>query len=196
MHVHRFERLWLVGALALIVLFIGTVTYGAVGAGYGMVDATGGEVDPTNTTASENFRAPGVYEGSEPNHYDVYVEAQQFLFVPGTNEPIRIPANSTVTFHVTSPDVLHGFEVVGTNINTMAVPGQVATVTAEFDEPDEYGLVCNEYCGSGHHTMEGTLKVVPESQYSGTSAANDTSANTTMNPDNTTETATATSEVN
>ncbi|MFC7078091.1 cytochrome c oxidase subunit II [Haloarcula halophila] len=165
MHVHRFERLWLVGALTLIVLFIGTVTYGAVGAGYGMVDATGGEVDQTNPTASDNFREPGVYNGSEPNHYDVYIEAVQFAFVPGTSEPIRLPANSTVTFHVTSGDVVHGFEVVGTNINTMAVPGQVATVTVEFDEPGEYGLVCNEYCGSGHHTMEGSLDVVPPAEF-------------------------------
>jgi len=165
MHVHRFERLWLVGALTLIVLFIGTVTYGAVGTGYGMVDDTGGEVDPTNVTASDNFREPGVYHGDEPTHYDVYVESKQFLFVPGTNDPIRVPANSTVTFHVTSTDVMHGFEVVGTNINTMAVPGQVATVTVEFDEPDQYGLVCNEYCGSGHHTMEGSLEVVPRAQF-------------------------------
>jgi len=47
----------------------------------------------------------------------------------------------------------------------MAVPGQVATVTVEFDEPGEYGLVCNEYCGSGHHTMEGRLEVVPPAQF-------------------------------
>ena len=165
MHVHRFERLWLVAALVLIVLFIGTVTYGAAGAGYGMVDDTGGEADPTDPTASENFREPGVYNGSEAGHYDVYVEAKQFLFVPGTSSPIRVPANSTVTFHITSTDVLHGFEVVGTNINTMAVPGQVATVTVEFDDPDTYGLVCNEYCGSGHHTMEGQLQVVPRGQH-------------------------------
>jgi cytochrome c oxidase subunit 2 len=164
-HVHKYERIWLVAALALIVLFIGTVTYGAVGAGYGMVDATGGEVDPTNPTASDNFRESGVYNGSEQNHYDVYIEAVQFAFVPGTSEPVRLPANSTVTFHVTSGDVIHGFEVVGTNINTMAVPGQVATVTVEFDEPGEYGLVCNEYCGSGHHTMEGSLDVVPPAEF-------------------------------
>ena len=168
MHVHRFERLWLVAALAMIVLFIGTVTYGAVGAGYGMVDDTGGQVDPTDATASENFREPGVYNDSEPGHYDVYIEAKQFLFVPGTSDPVRVPANSTVTFHVTSTDVVHGFEVVGTNINTMAVPGQVATVTVKFDEPGEYGLVCNEYCGSGHHTMEGSLDVVPAAQFNQT----------------------------
>jgi cytochrome c oxidase subunit 2 len=66
---------------------------------------------------------------------------------------------------VTSTDVVHGFEVVGTNINTMAVPGQVATITVEFDDPGQYGLVCNEYCGSGHHTMEGSLEVVPPGQF-------------------------------
>ena len=165
MHVHRFERLWLVAAMALIVLFVGTVTYGAVGAGYGMVDAEGGQVDSTNPTSSESFRDPGVYSANESGHYDVYVETRRFAFVPGTAEPIRVPAGSTVTFHVTSVDVLHGFEVVGTNINTMAIPGQKAIVTVEFDEPGDYGLLCNEYCGEGHHDMEGTLQVVPQSEF-------------------------------
>jgi cytochrome c oxidase subunit 2 len=165
MHVHRFERIWLVAALGMIVLFVGTVTYGAAVAGYGMVDAEGGQVDSTDPAASESFRDPGVYEGSEPGHYDVYVETRRFAFVPGTGEPIRVPAGSTVTFHVASVDVLHGFEVAGTNINTMAIPGQKATVTAEFDEPREYGLVCNEYCGEGHHDMAGTLEVVPQSEF-------------------------------
>jgi cytochrome c oxidase subunit 2 len=165
MHVHRFERLWLVAALALIVLFIGTVTYGAAYVGFGMVGAEGGEVSPTDPAASDGFREPGVYDGSEPDHYHVYVQAKQFRFTPGTNEPIEIPAGSTVTFHVASADVVHGFEVAGTNINTMAIPGQVALVTAEFDEPGEYGIVCNEYCGAAHHTMSGTLTVVPESGF-------------------------------
>jgi cytochrome c oxidase subunit 2 len=165
MHVHRFERLWLVAALALIVLFVGTVTYGAVGAGFGMVGAEGGQVNPTQPTASDAFREPGVYNGSDPDRYHVYVEARQFRFTPGTDNPIEVPANSTVTFHVASADVLHGFEVVGTNINTMAIPGQQAVVTAEFEEPGEYGIVCNEYCGAAHHTMAGNLTVVPESEF-------------------------------
>jgi len=165
MHVHRFERVWLVAALSMIVLFVGTVTFGAVVAGYGMVDAEGGQVDPTDPTTSESFREPGVYNGSEAGHYDVYVETRRFAFVPGTTEPIRVPANSTVTFHVASADVLHGFEVVGTNINTMAIPGQKAVVTAEFDKAREHGIVCNEYCGEGHHDMAGTLEVIPQSEF-------------------------------
>jgi cytochrome c oxidase subunit 2 len=72
-----------------------------------------------------------------------------------------------VTFHVTSRDVTHGFQVVGTNANTMVVPGQVSTLTVRFEETgtDEYGLLCNEYCGAAHHAMEGRIEVVPQSQW-------------------------------
>lgn len=170
MHVHRFEKLWLVAAFVLIVLFIGTITYGAVGAGFGMVGDEGGQVNPTNPQNSSTFRAPGVYQAAE-NEYDVYVEAKRYRFVPGTQSPIQIPSNSTVTFHVVSGDVIHGFEVVGTNINTMAVPGQMAEITAEFDDPGTYGIVCNEYCGAAHHGMAGNITVVPESQFDTNSTA-------------------------
>ena len=167
MHIHDYEKLWFGLAVLLIVGFIGTVTYGAVGAGIDMVD-NGQTVDPTavqqgNFDSVDGFEEPGVYKVG-PNEYEVYVVARQFIFQP---DPIEVPANSTVTFHVTSADVIHGFEVVGTNANTMVIPGEVADITVEVDEPREYGILCNEYCGSAHHTMEGLLKVVPEDQYGG-----------------------------
>jgi cytochrome c oxidase subunit 2 len=166
MEIHRFEKLWLAASLVLIVAFIGTITYGAVGPGVAMVSDSGGTVDPANPTASENFRAPGVYETSG-GEYEVYVIARQFAFEPGTTNAIEVPADSTVTFYVTSADVQHGFNVVGTNINTMVIPGQVAQFTVQFDEPREYGIVCHEYCGSGHHTMAANLTVVPQSEFDG-----------------------------
>jgi cytochrome c oxidase subunit 2 len=164
MEIHDFEKLWLVAALVLIIGFIATVTYGAVGAGVKMVDDSGGTVDPANLDQHEKFGTPGVYK-TGANSYDVYVIARQFLFEPGTSQPVRVPANSRVTFHVTSSDVIHGFEVAGTNVNIMAVPGQVAKVTVRFDEAGEHGIVCHEYCGAGHHTMAGSMVVVPESEY-------------------------------
>ncbi|USZ69429.1 cytochrome c oxidase subunit II [Halorussus salilacus] len=166
MEIHAYEKLWLGAALLLIVGFIATVSYGAVGAGVEMIDDEGDTVDPDSLDDHPKFSDPGVYESGD-GEYDVYVIAEQFRFAPGTNEPIEVPANSTLTFHVTSADVIHGFEVVGTNANTMAVPGQVATFTVEVDGPREYGLLCNEYCGSAHHAMEGTVKVVPEDEFDG-----------------------------
>ena len=70
-----------------------------------------------------------------------------------------------MTFYITSPDVIHGFEIVGTNANTMVIPGQVAELTVNFNEAGEYGVLCHEYCGSGHHTMEGSVVVQPPDEY-------------------------------
>jgi cytochrome c oxidase subunit 2 len=159
MEIHRFERFWLAVSLLLILGFIGTIVYGAMGAGVAMVDDSGGQVDPTDTTASDNFREPGVYEADDGT-YDVYVHAQQFSFQPGSTSPIEVPADTEITFYVTSPDVVHGFNVVGTNLNTMVIPGQVSKFTTEFDETGDYYIVCNEYCGAAHHAMEGQIRVV------------------------------------
>lgn len=38
-------------------------------------------------------------------------------------------------------------------------------MTVEFDDPGEYGVVCNEYCGFNHHEMEGQIHVVPEDEF-------------------------------
>jgi cytochrome c oxidase subunit 2 len=170
MHVHRFEKLWFGASLVLIVAFIGTIIYGAVGPGVAMVDDSGGTVEPSviadgNYDQVENFREPGVYDTDDG--VNVYVVARQYLFQPGSSEPIRVPAGEPVTFHVTTPDVTHGFNLAGTNVNSMVIPGQIAEFTVTFDEPGEHGIVCHEYCGSGHHTMEGQVVVVEQSEFDG-----------------------------
>ncbi|WP_423998773.1 cytochrome c oxidase subunit II [Haloarcula salina] len=168
MQVHRFEKVWLGAALLLIVGFIATVAYGSVGVGVAMVDDSGGEINAQEVQSGDTgteFDDPGVYQDGEDN-YSVYVVARQFQFVPGSGDnPIRVPADARVTFYVTSADVVHGFSVVETNINTMVIPGQVAEVSVRFDEPGTYGLVCHEYCGAAHHTMGGSVEVVPQDEY-------------------------------
>jgi cytochrome c oxidase subunit 2 len=170
MEIHRYEAVWIGVSMLLIVGWIATVTYGAVGVGIEMVDDSGGQIaDPQDPTASANFDEPGVYQ-TGPEEYEVYIISRQFLFDPGSSEPIRVPAGSTVTLYVTSADVIHGFEVAGTNVNAMVIPGQVTRMTVEFEEPATYGIVCNEYCGGGHHAMEGRLEVVPPGEFDGGSA--------------------------
>lgn len=173
MEIHRFEKIWLGVGLVLIVGLIATIAYGAVGEGVAMINEDGGQIDPEAVAdgnyEAANFEEPGVKRVGE-DEYEVYVVAQQFLFRPGTSEPIRVPADAEVTFYVTSADVVHGFSVTGTNLNTMVIPGQVAQFTTRFDEAGEYGLVCHEYCGAGHHTMAGTIVAVPQSEYNGTEA--------------------------
>lgn len=166
MNIHAYEKAWLGVSLVLIVLFIATIVYGTVGAGVAMVDDSGDPVNPDNLNEHREFSDPGVEQVGE-DEYRVHVIAAAFYFNPGSPqfEPIQVPANSTVTFHVTSRDVIHGFSLPGTNVNTMVIPGEVAEITVEFDEPGEYGLICNEYCGINHHNMEGMIQVVPEDEY-------------------------------
>ncbi len=174
MEIHRYEKLWFGVALLLIVAFIATITYGAVGAGIAMIDDDGGTVDPDNIGDHEvrdGVTFDDLQERQaqhvEGNEYEIAVEVRQFAFLPGTGQPIQVPENSEVTFYVTTPDVIHGLNLVGTNVNTMVIPGEMAKMTVEFDEPGEYGIVCNEFCGAGHETMEGQLVVVPEDEWGG-----------------------------
>ena len=166
MEIHKYEKLWFAVALLLIVGFIATIAYGAVGAGVQMINDDGGTIDPDNPQEHEHFGEPldGYVEHVEGDRYRASVQAFTFGFAPN---PIEVPEGSTVEFYVTSVDVIHGLDIVGTNVNTMVIPGQVAQFTVEFDEPGEYGIVCNEFCGAGHETMEGQLIVVPEDEWEG-----------------------------
>jgi cytochrome c oxidase subunit 2 len=161
MNIHNYEKLWLVLAMVMIIGFISTVVYGATAVGIEMVNDEGGTIDSTALEEDDRFAEPRVEQVGD-NEYEAYVVARQFIFEP---DPIEVPANSTLTFYVTSPDVIHGFEVVGTNANAMVIPGEVTELTVELNEPGEYGILCNEYCGGGHHTMEGKLIVHPEDEF-------------------------------
>ena len=170
MKIHTYERLWLLASMLLIVGIIATITYGAVGIGITMVDDREDAIDPDDISDDERFGEPRVEQVGE-DEYEVYVVAMTFIFQP---DPIEVPTNSTVTFYVTSMDVIHSFTVVGTNTNTMVIPGEVSVMTVEFDEPGRYGIICNEYCGAGHHDMEGELIVVDETEFDAAESGVDT----------------------
>jgi cytochrome c oxidase subunit 2 len=113
-------------------------------------------IDPNTVLASGDFAQPGVYR-TGPNTYMAYVAAFTFALDPNL---ITVPVGAKVTFHIATRDVIHGFEIVNSDVNTMVVPGYVSMVTHTFKKKGTYLIVCNEYCGSGHHLMYATLKVV------------------------------------
>lgn len=92
----------------------------------------------------------------------VRVIAQQYSFVP---QCIVVPAETPVVIRITSPDVVHGFLIAGTNVNSMVVPGFVAEVRTRFDRPGEHVMPCHEYCSVGHEDMWARVRVVDRLEY-------------------------------
>jgi cytochrome c oxidase subunit II len=157
MNVELYERIWMWAASVLILLFLGTII------GMSAVQAVSPQshletIDPASLATNPEFSAPGVKPGPGGGVI-VSVVAETFDFSPN---PIEVPANRPVTFRLTSADVIHGFEVAGTNANAMAIPGYVSQFTVTFPKPGEYLIACNEYCGLLHHNMVAKLIVKKE----------------------------------
>lgn len=151
--VNPYEKWWMVASGIILVLFLLAVAVSAF-SGFGL---PGHEqhIDPRRLAVDPPFANPAVVERG-PGRYDVYMRAQIWAFAP--NE-IKVPAGSTVTFYMTSADLLHGFIIERTNVNVMVLPGQVTKTAARFDQPGEYRFFCHEYCGLAHHMMFGRVVV-------------------------------------
>ena len=154
MRVDLYERSWMWGAGALIAMFMGTLAYGAIAQGLRPPSHVE-TIDPTTVWSDPRFAQPGAVTRADGSVV-VTAVATTFAFQPAE---IHVPANRRVTFRLTSPDVQHGFQIVGTNANTMVVPGYVSQFTTVFKRTGEYLIVCNEYCGGSHHLMSGKLIV-------------------------------------
>ena len=88
--------------------------------------------------------------------------AAQFAFLPRC---VAVPQGQRVTVRITSPDVIHGFIIAGTNANTMVVPGYVSEVRTVFNKAGDHLMPCHEYCGLGHSEMWSVVRVIPQSEW-------------------------------
>jgi len=120
-------------------------------------------IDATTLHLGGEFAESNLGTAAEPDgSVTVRMIAQQYSFVP---DCARIPLDTPVKFRITSPDVIHGFLLPGTNVNTMVVPGYVAEVRTTFSRPGVYDMPCNEFCSSGHHGMWARVTAVPSEQF-------------------------------
>ncbi|PIC75602.1 cytochrome B5 [Sporosarcina sp. P19] len=165
MHLHKYEKVWLVFGLASLVLFLLIIGFAAFWKGthpQSHIET----IDPQNVEANESFQPDnlGLTEVAD-GKYVVNIVASAFNYDFGKEEDgtatktIRVPKGSTVLFQVTSKDVVHGFQVAGTNVNMMVEPGHISRFESVMKNDGDFTVVCNEYCGIGHHLMFGTVEV-------------------------------------
>ncbi len=159
LHIHPLERLWIIISFAMIGVFaVAVMTAGFVW-GFQVPVPEDRLVDPNlvATPGATAFGEPGLRELS-PGVYEARVLAQAWSFTP---KEITVKVGDKVTFYVTTKDVQHGFDLSGTNINFMVLPGQISKLSATFTTAGTYNFYCQEYCGVGHQTMYGTVTVQP-----------------------------------
>jgi cytochrome c oxidase subunit II len=151
---HRSEKIWLTLSFGMIMAFMIVAGYQTFALEMGP-PSHGERIDPQKVDQTAPFDQPGIKQIGE-NEYEVVMTLQIFSFNPAN---IEIPAGAKVHFILTSKDVVHGFEIAGTNANAMVMPGYVQKITQTFDEPGDYLVLCNEYCGAGHQVMSTTITV-------------------------------------
>ncbi|WP_068672041.1 cytochrome c oxidase subunit II [Oceanobacillus sp. Castelsardo] len=165
MHLHKYEKWWLIFGVGTLIAFLLILAYGAFYLGT-HPQSHGVTIDPENIGAEETFKPENLgLTKLDEGKYVLNVVASAFNYDLGTDEEgkpvkhIQIPKGSTVLIQAVTPDVIHGFNIAGTNANMMVEPGFISSMEVTLNKPGEYTLLCNEYCGSGHHMMFATVEV-------------------------------------
>jgi len=87
---------------------------------------------------------------------DIYLLAQMWRFYP----IIKMKKGQTYRLHLSSPDLEHGFSLQPINMNFQVLPGYDHVLTITPTMSGDFPVICNEFCGIGHHQMTGKLIVV------------------------------------
>lgn len=87
---------------------------------------------------------------------DVYLFGRLWEWWPR----LELEAGQKYRLHISSLDWQHGFSVQPANVNLQVVPGYDFVVTVTPNRVGKEMIICNEYCGVGHHRMTGVIYVV------------------------------------
>ena len=91
-----------------------------------------------------------------PPDSDVYLISRLWQWWP----ILELEKDKSYRLHISSLDWQHGFSLQPVNINLQIHPGYDMVLTIRPTETGEFSVVCNEFCGIGHHNMIGKMYVV------------------------------------
>lgn len=160
--VARIELIWIIIALLWGVTMFGMMIYWH-GAGKQNLSNEAYRVTPQAYLQKAQEEAEkytvreeaGIPVVRPPAGSDIYMVARLWQWWP----IFELEKDKSYRLHISSLDWGHGFSLQPVNINLQIYPGYDMVVTITPDETGEYGIVCNEYCGIGHHQMTGKLYV-------------------------------------
>ena len=88
----------------------------------------------------------------------VRILAERFSFTPSE---IRVPRGVLLELRIRSDDTMHGFRIVGRNVNLLVPKRRQGEAVVVFDaaEAGRYEFECSRLCGAGHNFMRGAIVV-------------------------------------
>jgi cytochrome c oxidase subunit II len=86
---------------------------------------------------------------------DAYLVAQMWRWYP----ILKLRQGQTYRIHLSAMDLQHGFSLLPMNMNFQVLPGYDHVLTVTPTQKGEFTIVCNEFCGIGHHLMTGRILV-------------------------------------
>lgn len=90
-----------------------------------------------------------------PPGSDVYLMGTMWAWLP----ILKLEKGAEYTLHLSALDVNHGFSLLPLNVNLQVVPGYDYGLRVTPTEAGDFRIVCNEFCGIGHHVMVGKMIV-------------------------------------
>ena len=72
---------------------------------------------------------------------------------------LKLEKGAEYTLHISAFDVNHGFSLLPMNVNLQVVPGYDYGIKVTPTMAGDFRIVCNEFCGIGHHMMVGKVIV-------------------------------------
>ncbi|WP_229259724.1 cupredoxin domain-containing protein [Duganella aceris] len=91
-----------------------------------------------------------------PKRRVIRIEARKFRFAPNV---IELKAGEEVVLELTAIDFVHGFSLPDFNLRVDLVMGKPVRVTLKPEREGRFGFLCDNFCGSGHEEMAGTIVV-------------------------------------
>ena len=90
-----------------------------------------------------------------PPGSDIYLAGMSWRWTP----ILKLRQGAEYVLHLSSLDVNHGFSLYPVNLNFQVVPGYDYGLRVTPTEAGDFRIICNEFCGIGHHTMVGRVIV-------------------------------------
>jgi cytochrome c oxidase subunit II len=96
-----------------------------------------------------------------PPGSDIYLIGMAFQWMP----ILKLQKGAEYILHLSALDVNHGFSLFPVNVNFQVVPGYDYGLRITPNTSGDFRIICNEFCGIGHHLMVGRVIVedAPES---------------------------------